>query len=597
MTFITTTFGKVSTLNSSALALAIAGSYSGSYEVVKEFSNAAITIVLGSSESVTLSLDFSTDATGTNEITKTITFTDSYSYTVSMVSEYYRIRIDADQGTAANGFVQTVYNKTGQKAPFESLGTTLTNSDQSLVTSSLMYGTTGAGTYSPIQFSTSGDMKVGINSPLDAFSRLQVSNPFGLFDMTQLTTDDPLEFDTELTGGGTSSYTLGFPQSTLQVAANGDRVVRQQHGYSTYQAGKSLLILCTGCILESAVTNVRGRIGYFDDLNDKTVDDNPTGDGFFFQSVSGAMSVVYRTSNDSTIPPTTPPSQSDTTILQANWNKDPLDGTGPSGITIDFTKRQIFFISMEWLGVGDVLMGLFYNMRPLPCHQFNFTNGDFGSNPTIAYTCRGSLPIRYELEATGVPSGTATMRQVCGSVISEGGFQPFGTVYACERDTTESVGTGLEPIMSLRHNQTGTAPIRPRITINITKVFGVCTSGGNVIYKIFKFHNPTQFGAGPLSGGGGPSWINESTDPGILHSGAEYDITANSVDVTGVTYPYTLVEQGFFSNNRDFFQTDLEGRLTLNSDIAGESDWLVVAMETLGGTETLSATIQFQVYE
>ena len=601
MTYITTTFGKISTNNSTTLSLSASGTYNGTYEQVTEYSTASITLIIGNSENCTLNIDFSVDNIGTNETTKSFIVNGGNPqniFTFSIVSEYFRIRIIADQSTAINGAAQTVYNKTGSKDPPQIVSdsvydTNTCNTNQSILIGKDTNNIYRKGTIESIKGVNS--LASYITHPLDAFGRLQVSNPHFMFGSTQLTTNSPFQWDTSASGG-TSTYTLGFPQTTMQVSSNTDRVVRQQHGYNIYQPGKSMLILCTGTLLEdSSVTNVRARIGYFDDLSDKTVDDNPTGDGFFFQLVGGGSpvtSVVYRTSNDSTIPPTTPPTETDSVIAQNSWNIDKLDGTGTSGITIDFTKRQVYFIHFEWMGTGNVVMGVYYNNKPLPCHQFKFSGGQYGSNSTVAYTCRGSLPVRFELEATAAPSGTATMRQISASVLQEGGYIPKGPIFSISRTSTESL-SGLEPVFSIRLNSSGTANIRPRVILKILTANIMCTSGGNMRYVIIKFHNPSAFGSGPLSGGGGPSWQNSSDDNYLNNSAAEYDYTANSVNITGSTYPLTIIEQGYFSNNMDALNVDLTDKLYLQSNIAGQSDWATIAVDAIGGTETIIANMSW----
>ncbi len=44
----------------------------------------------------------------------------------------------------------------------------------------------------------------------------------------------------------------------------------------------------------------------------------------------------------------------DTVIPQASWNVDPLDGTGPSGATLDLSKGNIFQIDFTWYGYGVI---------------------------------------------------------------------------------------------------------------------------------------------------------------------------------------------------------------------------------------------------
>lgn len=42
-------------------------------------------------------------------------------------------------------------------------------------------------------------------------------------------------------------------------------------------------------------------------------------------------------------------------IPQSTWNGDPLDGTGPSGITLDPTKGNVFQINIQYLGYGPLV--------------------------------------------------------------------------------------------------------------------------------------------------------------------------------------------------------------------------------------------------
>ena len=77
--------------------------------------------------------------------------------------------------------------------------------------------------------------------------------------------------------------------------------------------------------------------------------------GTFFQMSNGVMSVVERDDGVDTI------------VTRNNWI-DKFDGTGSSGLTIDFTKAQIFTFDQEWLGVGRVRMGFVINGNFYPCY-------------------------------------------------------------------------------------------------------------------------------------------------------------------------------------------------------------------------------------
>lgn len=45
----------------------------------------------------------------------------------------------------------------------------------------------------------------------------------------------------------------------------------------------------------------------------------------------------------------------DTWVAQSSWNGDPLDGTGPSGLTLDPSKGNVYQIDIQYLGFGSVV--------------------------------------------------------------------------------------------------------------------------------------------------------------------------------------------------------------------------------------------------
>ncbi|UCC74195.1 MAG: hypothetical protein JSV86_06455, partial [Gemmatimonadota bacterium] len=105
----------------------------------------------------------------------------------------------------------------------------------------------------------------------------------------------------------------------------------------------------------------------------------------------------------------------DTPYAQAAWNVDPMDGTGPSGVTLDVTRGNIYEISFQWLGVGTVRL---------------FINGwlvhevDHANTLTVPYMRTGQLPVRWENVNTAGTSGASTLTAICASVFAESGNEP-----------------------------------------------------------------------------------------------------------------------------------------------------------------------------
>ena len=97
-----------------------------------------------------------------------------------------------------------------------------------------------------------------------------------------------------------------------------------------------------------------------------------------------------------------------------------MDGEGPGGMSMDWTKSQIFFIDFEWLGVGRVRFGMSHNGQIVYGHEIKNDNV-----VASAYMSTPNLPLRYQIENDGT-GGAATIIHMCGTVISEGGVEDNG---------------------------------------------------------------------------------------------------------------------------------------------------------------------------
>ena len=252
----------------------------------------------------------------------------------------------------------------------------------------------------------------------DAFGRLRVSEPYTLFDSQNRFQIDP-QFDTSTSGSATATHLSNESTVAMNVTTtSGDEVIRQTKRVFPYQPGKSLLALMT-FVMAPTQTNLRQRVGYFG-----------ANDGLYLEQNDTDVRFVLRKSTSGSVDDTE-------YVTQANWNVDKFDGTGPSGITLDLTKAQILFFDIEWLGVGDVRCGFYSQGKPVIAHIFQNENVK-----DKVYMKTAILPVRYEITATGALSSGATLRQICSTVASEGGYQQDVVELAAQR-TTEL--TGIDP--------------------------------------------------------------------------------------------------------------------------------------------------------
>lgn len=130
----------------------------------------------------------------------------------------------------------------------------------------------------------------------------------------------------------------------------------------------------------------------------------------------------------------------DVRIPQSQW-ADPLDGTGPSGYTLDLTRMQMFYIDYSWYGAGFARFGMRTTKGNIAyVHQFTNNNIQYE-----AYMRSGNMAAHYESNGIGaittttatIASGTTTGGVI--NVASTAGFAPSGIVKVSNALNTGSV--------------------------------------------------------------------------------------------------------------------------------------------------------------
>ena len=384
------------------------------------------------------------------------------------------------------------------------------------------------------------DSTLIVGTSFDAFGRLRVSNPYTLFDSQNRYQKDP-QFSEELTTGGTATFVANESSVDLAVTtSSGSKTVRQTFRVFPYQPGKSLLVLAT-FVMNAGKENLRQRVGYFNASN-----------GVFFQQNGTTKSFVLRTNTSGT------PSDA-RTVDQADWNADKLDGTGPSGLTLDVTKAQILWMDFEWLGVGSVRCGFVINGVFILCHTFNNAN-----DINKVYMTTAILPVRYEIENTGATASSSTLKQICSSVISEGGYQQVSALTWARMTSVLSVTTTFVPLVSIRLKSTALG------AVVIPSVYNAIPIQSTLDYEVVLVKNPTLTT---------PTWNSLSTN-------VEYDLASTSM--TGGT----IVQHSYTSGSNQGSAlasggTDYNFDLQLGVSLAGTSDIYTLAARTISGTDDI----------
>jgi len=344
----------------------------------------------------------------------------------------------------------------------------------------------------------------------DAFGRLRTSSPLTLFDSSHRYKDNGL-WATSSGVSATTAFDANAGLVTLNTTtASGSSIVRETTKCFSYQPGKSLLVMST-FVMETAKTNLRQRVGYYGASN-----------GMFLEQDGTTISFVERSAvTGSTV---------DTKVAKADWNVDKMDGTGPSGYTLNLANAQIFWMDIEWLGLGTVRLGFIIDGQFVHCHSFHHANL---INST--YITTASLPVRYEITNTNTTASTSTLKQICSTVLSEGGYelrglqQAIGTTITAPATLT-TAGT-FYPVISIRLKSTALDAI---VILTALSLLGV--SSTNYLWRVVASATTT---AG--------TWVSAGAN-----SSVEYNLTGTA------TTGGRILSQGYFSStNQSTSNTDI----------------------------------------
>jgi len=258
----------------------------------------------------------------------------------------------------------------------------------------------------------------GIDSgEVDAFARKRVSEPYTLFDSTLRYDKRADNWNETISGFASSTHNINQSSVYMTVTtASGDSVQRRTRRRFPYQPGKSLLSIQSfgGAPLQSGVVQ---EVGLFDDNN-----------GIILRASGTTVQFVVRGKHSGVV--------TENVVNQDQWNIDPAEW-------LDFSKSNIFVTDLEWLGAGRVRCGFMIDGEYYYCHEFLHAN-----NIEQVYMTSAVLPLTYRIaNATAVTSG-ATMKHICSTVASEGGYEPYGEVYTIAPSISAIANTSGERIVA-----------------------------------------------------------------------------------------------------------------------------------------------------
>lgn len=162
------------------------------------------------------------------------------------------------------------------------------------------------------------------------------------------------------TTSGTGTVTQSNSKGVLQTGTSSSSSAKiQSTKNARYIPGMGLLTTFTALFTTGASGSTQ-LIGVGDSSN-----------GFFLGYNGTSFGVMRRqNSNDNWIP-------------QSSWNCDTLMGTGPSGMTLDTTKGNIYNIDFQWLGFGIINFGVVNPSTGCVINIHSIVYGNTSTNPSI----------------------------------------------------------------------------------------------------------------------------------------------------------------------------------------------------------------------
>lgn len=387
---------------------------------------------------------------------------------------------------------------------------------------------------------------------LDSFGNLRVGQAqvLGAYEYTNDSYSDL--FQDLVSGAGNVDWVQSASKTVLSVdSTSGSSVSRTTNRWHYYQPGVGNMCIFTLHLGDSGKAGNVRRWGYF-----------CARDGLYWELDGTELNVVLRSRTSGPI--------EEIRLPRSQWNGDKLDGTGLSGMTIDLTKANYFWLDFAWLGVGIARFGILApDGSRWVCHTFENPNNRIG-----AYMGSGSLPVRFENFNTTATAGTSEMHLICSAVYASARTDYTFWRYADAETTVPKTITVDTPVVSLRPKLLSSPGYPNRIGL-YPDLLNVFVTGGSA--KITIYNGATLTGANWVSG----------------QSTAEYDVSATDL-FGGEKFLSFYVGPGATTIELcKYFETNDEGYHVL-PDATASQEMVVAATKLDGTTVTMSATIQYR---
>ena len=250
--------------------------------------------------------------------------------------------------------------------------------------------------------------------------------------------------------------------------------------------------------------------GYFDDQNG----------AFFGQDAGGLFISLLRGSVEQV------------KVYQDDWNVDPVNGTGPSGLNIELAAGNIYQVVYSWYGYGTIEWRVVLGPTPTPqnvvvVHRYRPNDETSMTDP--------NLPVRARVR-NGVSTAASFSLYVAGRQYGiQGKYDPQRRITSqYVLSLSSGIGTTFRPVISFRRK--ADFPVVGRVNSASVKIQGFdIISTADLLYQV-RF-NPALTGA---------SW-QTPTDTSASETAVESDVTATALSGGELIYEGLVIGASLFS--------------------------------------------------
>lgn len=385
---------------------------------------------------------------------------------------------------------------------------------------------------------------------VDNAGRLEISNAIALGEYDLSKDALPLFFSQQTVGTGALAYQSTENGMQLSVASNADAAIYQTKQWHPYFPGHAQQPEFT-LIGFTPVANTVKRAGYFNASTTTPFVANP--DGFYLATTDSTVNLVIAKGG------------STTTIAQSSW-LDPLDGSGPSGRTINWANFNVFLIDFLYLG------GTYVNLYWIAYGKRNLVHTYFHANTTNDVIVNTpAQPLRADITSSG---GSSSFIFICGAVSTMGATGEFSglpfnidtgtSVVGCSTGGTEYAIIGVKKTL-------------PNVEQFLKSISIASSAGAGETYRWRLHMNPTVTGTFTYSA--------------VPDHYLERALGAGSATISAGANEGYIMASGMGTSRAQQTSLDISKALRIGMSVAGVYDELVLAYTPHQANQNMAATI------